>query len=359
MRERVYESEDIFQDLLAKYPALIAGDLIDATDPRRWLLVTRETGLPSDEGGVDRWSVDHLFLDQDGVPTIVEVKRSTDTRIRREVVGQMLEYAANAVVYWPADSLRDRFEERCRTEGLDASQLLADCFGNGGNEETFWQSVQTNLQAGKVRMLFVADAIPSELRRIVEFLNTQMTPAEVLAVEIKQYTDGRIKTLVPRVYGQTVEAEQKKAGTARPRRPWDAESFLTDLETRHGSHARHVAEAIMKWAHERGLDEVWGTSAKTGSWTPLMRDRAQAIRVYTSGYLEIGFAVLQRLPPFDDASRRLEFLEKLNEIPGVSIASDKITRYPSLRLSVLQSPHSLKLFLDALDWVRRQMGADA
>ena len=26
MREGVYESEDIFQDLLAKYPALIAGD---------------------------------------------------------------------------------------------------------------------------------------------------------------------------------------------------------------------------------------------------------------------------------------------------------------------------------------------
>src|SRR4051812_24332682 len=220
MRERVYESEDIFQDLLAKYPALIAGDLIDGAAPRRWLLVTRETGLPSDEGGADRWSVDHLFLDQDGVPTILEVKRSTDTRIRREVVGQMLEYAANAVVYWPADSLRDRFEERCRTEGLDASQLLADCFGNGGDEEAFWQSVQTNLQAGKVRMLFVADAIPSELRRVVDFLNAQMPPAEVLAVEIKQYTDGRIRTLVPRVYGQTVEAEQKKAVPARPIRQW-------------------------------------------------------------------------------------------------------------------------------------------
>jgi hypothetical protein len=33
-------------------------------------------------------------------------------------------------------------------------------------------------------MLFVADKIPSELKRIVEFLNQQMDPAEVLAVEI-------------------------------------------------------------------------------------------------------------------------------------------------------------------------------
>ena len=51
----------------------------------------------------DRWSADHLFLDQDGIPTLVEVKRRKDTRIRREVVGQMLEYAANAVVYWSLD----------------------------------------------------------------------------------------------------------------------------------------------------------------------------------------------------------------------------------------------------------------
>ena len=50
--------------------------------------------VTSSDGG--RWLVDRLFLDQDGVPTLVEVKRSSDTRIRREVVGQLLEYAANA-----------------------------------------------------------------------------------------------------------------------------------------------------------------------------------------------------------------------------------------------------------------------
>ena len=47
------------------------------------------------------------------MPTLVEVKRSDDTRIRREVVGQMLDYAANGVVYWPAERLRADFESRC------------------------------------------------------------------------------------------------------------------------------------------------------------------------------------------------------------------------------------------------------
>jgi hypothetical protein len=44
------------------------------------------------------------------VPTLIEVKRQSDTRLRREVVGQMLDYAANAVVYWRIDQLRAEFE---------------------------------------------------------------------------------------------------------------------------------------------------------------------------------------------------------------------------------------------------------
>jgi len=110
MSQQDYDSEDLLQGLLAQHPNLLAGDQMDDLHPRRWLLISRERGLPSEEGGSYRWSVDHLFLDQDAVPTIVEVKRSSDTRIRREVVGQMLDYAANAVVYWPVEAIRTEFE---------------------------------------------------------------------------------------------------------------------------------------------------------------------------------------------------------------------------------------------------------
>ncbi len=40
----------------------------------------------------------------------MEVKRSTDMRIRREVVGQMLDYAANALSYWRVETIRGHFE---------------------------------------------------------------------------------------------------------------------------------------------------------------------------------------------------------------------------------------------------------
>lgn len=66
-----YASEALLQELIAKYPNLLAGDQINSDMPRRWLLVSREMPLASDEDGVGRWSVDHLFLDQDAIPTIV------------------------------------------------------------------------------------------------------------------------------------------------------------------------------------------------------------------------------------------------------------------------------------------------
>lgn len=87
MSEQRYAAEADLQGLLADHPDLLSGD----GDRHRWVLVSREFGVASDADGADRWSVDHLFVDEDGTPTLVEVKRSADTRIRREVVGQMLD----------------------------------------------------------------------------------------------------------------------------------------------------------------------------------------------------------------------------------------------------------------------------
>ncbi len=98
LTEQPYDSEALLQGLLAEYSDLLAGKQIDPGAPGRRLLVTCEASVPDELGGAGRWSVDHLFLDQEGIPTLVEVKRSSDTRIRREVVGQMLDYAENGVV---------------------------------------------------------------------------------------------------------------------------------------------------------------------------------------------------------------------------------------------------------------------
>ena len=139
-----YDSEDMLQDLIAQYPNLLAGKLIDDSNPRKWLLISREYGIPDKNESYDRWSLDHLFLDQDGVPTLVEVKRSTDTRIRREVVGQMLEYAANAVQYWDINRVVASFEARCSELGLEPRDVWARDLEIEGEYNEYWEQVKTN-----------------------------------------------------------------------------------------------------------------------------------------------------------------------------------------------------------------------
>lgn len=112
MDEAPFASEAELQQLLAETPDLMPGEPFDGTEPRRWLLVTREAGVALDDETGLHGSLDHLFLDQDGVLTLVEVKRSTDTRIRREVVGQLLDYAA-ALGPSTATAIRARFEAHC------------------------------------------------------------------------------------------------------------------------------------------------------------------------------------------------------------------------------------------------------
>jgi hypothetical protein len=300
MAETAFAAEIDLQQLLARHPDLLAGDPIDPGTPRRWLLVSREVGIPDQEQGGSRWALDHLFLDQDGVPTLVEVKRGSDPRTRREVVGQMLDYAANSVLYWTPNALQAWLTKRCEIERLDPDQQLAAFLDGTVSAGDFWQRVKTNLQAGKVRLLFVSDTIPSELRRIVEFLNQQMDPAEVLAVEIRQYTGGNLKTLVPRVMGQTSESLTRKTTGTRETRQWDEPTFFADLIRRTSEEEARVARRILDWAKDQGCWIWWGKGSQAGSFFPMIRKGDESfwtISVWTYGRLEIQFQQMRTRPP--------------------------------------------------------------
>lgn len=212
-----YDSEALLQGMLGDHPQLLGGDQMGGGVPRQWLLVAREVPVPDDDGSGGRWSLDHLFLDQDAIPTFVEVKRASDNRIRREVVGQMLDYAANGLRYWPVEQIQAYLAGRVG----DVDEAVTEAFGDAVDPAEYWQRLRDNMGEGKVRMLFVADKIPQELLAVVEFLNRQMDHSEVLAVEVPLFTGPGLRTMAPRVLGLTQEAEQRKHGYrgARQARP--------------------------------------------------------------------------------------------------------------------------------------------
>ena len=217
LAEEPFSTEDALQRLLADHPELLDGEQMRPGDPRRWILVTREQGIADTAGAAARWALDLLVIDQDATPTLVEVKRGANSEVRRTVVGQMLDYAANAPQVWTADKLRRTFEAR-----PDAEERLAHLLGDEEPDaDEFWEDVARNLDAKRLRLLFVADSIPDELRQVVEFLNEQMPNVEVLAVEIKQFRgkgESTTQTFVPRVIGRLAASPGRSTSGRRPKK---------------------------------------------------------------------------------------------------------------------------------------------
>ena len=254
-----YKNEDQLQRLVAKHwEVLLAGDPSGEAAPH-WMLVDREVGIPDAEAAGDRWAIDHVFLDQHGIPTFVEVKRSSDTRIRREVVGQMLEYAANARRYWPVGRLRALAEEHASQDDKGTVANLLDLEPDNLDSEridTYWQTVDENIRDGHIRLLFVADRLPRELKAIIEFLNEKMETVEVLGVELRQYTAQGVRALVPRIVGQT-EATRvaKRRQSAGP--PLTEDAFMEACPLL----ARGFFAQVLRDAPQHNMKVYWGTTS--------------------------------------------------------------------------------------------------
>ena len=104
----------------------------------KWIRTSQEDGFWFKENCLctvwmrvdsDKFYLDHLFLDQDGIPTIVETKRSSDNRLRKEVVAQMLDYASNALIYLPVEEIISKLNSNYPDREIE--ELLSDEFGIG------------------------------------------------------------------------------------------------------------------------------------------------------------------------------------------------------------------------------------
>jgi len=55
MIESEYAKEDVLQSYLVRYPDLLPGEQFNPENPRRWLLVAREMGVPSEADETKHW----------------------------------------------------------------------------------------------------------------------------------------------------------------------------------------------------------------------------------------------------------------------------------------------------------------
>ena len=344
-----YETEDVLQQLLADHPEVLAGGTTSEGQVARLLLVRREMGVPTATRGPATFSVDHLFLDPDGVPVVVEVKRATDTRIRREVVGQMLDYAANGSKYWPVSDLQGLLQEKANKEQTTVEALL-DELNPDVEPEKLWSSVEANLRAGRLRMVFVADHMPAELVRIIEFLNEQMSPAEVLGVEVLRYQAGTTAVYVPHLIGATSKAVDTKQGRER----WNEETFLSEVQRRC---PEYVASFQMLLDHvtAKGAKFSWGKSTSPGvsGWYRIGGGEPRPVWTTNtnsggaSPYIDFYMKTINEKV---DAETLSAFVTDVSAIPGLKgqLPPYAERKVPNIRFSDVTSG-DIKTFLDAVE----------
>jgi len=365
LRESPFDSEDDFQDLIARYPDLIPGGEIDPEVPRRWLFLTREAPITDRDNGGARWALDHLFVDQEAIPTFVEVKRRGDTRLRREVVGQMLDYAANAVAYWSQDVLWEAFEKSARGRSREPAELLAEFLDDPAEQETFWDRVWTNLRAGRVRLLFVADHVPAELQRVIEFLNEQMNPAEVLGIELRHFSGDGLRTLVPRVVGRTAQSVGTKQPGSRTQHFWALDSMCSYLEQHDRQDAAELVQDLSEWTerHEQVRTRYGRGANPTLSLIANADERDRTLlyfgpndRGVLIGYLALGMLMGTNAFASEEARRDLQhrFLEVAPELDRANL-----DRYPSFSAECFLEAGNRDRLKELLLWMTERIASGA
>lgn len=240
--------EDALQTLLQNYPKLIPGKQIDpeSNDPPHFVLLRREVPISG-------WSLDHLYVDQNGILTLVETKLIQNPESRREVIGQIIEYAANARELWALSRARHLATEYWSKQSKDIDTQLLDEFGADLDIEAFWETVENNLKQGRIRLIIAGDELRPEVRRMIEYLNNEMQNAEVLGLELRCYGDdnGQL-VLVPRLIGLSeASRQQKNSGvTTRTSKEDFMDNFSGDVWT--------FFDETIKRAEQEKLFVYWG-----------------------------------------------------------------------------------------------------
>ena len=198
VKHQPYESEAQLQRLLAEHPRLIP------IPERRLLFLGSEV---SNAAGM----ADLLYVDDDGLPTLVETKLLKNPGSRREVVGQVLDYAAALTEEWQTRGGRS-------VEDLvsDLRDRAIEFLGDEDGLEAWLASADRNLAQGRMRIILALDEAPGELVRLVRYLNDNSN-LEVYLLEVRRFSAGDRIVLAPTLVGYKAPAASRPARSSGTR----------------------------------------------------------------------------------------------------------------------------------------------
>jgi len=307
-----YGAEAHLQDLLLAAPHVIPG--ID------------EPVAICKEFSTGAGPADLLVINSQGEITIIECKLRYNSESRREIFGQILDYASSL---W----------------NMPIQTFLAQWQSSAGNTldgklgkrvDSIIESVSKHLEAGRFNLMLAVDEINPKLERIVTYLNrVTKTEISVYAVEFKRVSVGATEVLLPVTFGLD-QVEEKEIPTNAAEQWWPNDAFRTYLIAKHPSLVRSF-DAIAGVVKENGGNIVGGGAAIENALVKQVVGGQVLWPVSFYAFndipsLQINFHYLKKNP------HRLEFLECLAVDGGFDldvegIKSSGFSRKPKVELA--------------------------
>lgn len=233
--DRPFKDENELQALIETSPKVIPWDIDERS------VVARE--FQTEAGPID-----NLILDSEGQIIIIEAKLYHNSQ-RRQVLGQVLDYAAQLPKFGPhafIDAIR-------RVTGRD---FLNGWFKDNIEREAFFRQLEQNLSRGSFNMIIAMDRSDDLLRDAVAYLN-RSTEFNCLLAEVRLAIIGGKETVKVNTFGgESIREKRPREDRQVPSKAdLDDESFLSamralDLE----AEGMAFLEAL-KWASENATNE--------------------------------------------------------------------------------------------------------
>jgi hypothetical protein len=280
VKDKPFDLERVLQDNIKRLPDLIPIE--EATgEPVRLLPIGIEVGVPTG-------AMDLLLLDSAGVLTIVETKLAKNPESRREVIGQVLEYAAY-ISEWGLEEIERHAEQFLGSDEADGDykdlafeDALAKFLGlTEGDTEAlgnYLDRLSQNLKAGKLRLIVATDRLVETARKTITFVNTYSS-FEIYLLQITCYEDDdRTRVYVPSLHGY---ARKVPVTPQRTHEEWTWEKY----------------EAELGWSEEqvrRAQDLLGRLEAVSKGWQPQARLNPSWITVYCLGKAVFGVQLFKK-----------------------------------------------------------------
>lgn len=332
-----YALESELQEILANHPELIPGVSSEAKACREF---QSEVG-----------PADIVVVDAGGEVTLVECKLASNPQIRREIVGQMFDYASRL---WKMDV--DEFAQRWRDR---SSTPLWD--ENTETATTLKESLALNLTQGNFRIVLAVDAINAQLRLMVEYLNMMAGPGtSIVAVEYARRRHGELELLLPHVFGEEL-ANAKSTPENRQTTRWEASSIRSWL-LESDRQSLEAFDELINSALKSELPFLGSRSKYPAGTIPIFDSMGTRLGTVSIFYfsvqglsLEFNFKPLSQLPLEEapESEAREFFLNELIGIPGLEEVGRSLrrssfaSRKPNVPLSQIP-PDSVQRVVNAL-----------